>query len=434
MCVWSYKLIIYERIITHFFNLSRQIYNMKYTIEKIAGIDCIFAPLEWTAVTIEIMCKAGSVYEEKHSNGISHFLEHMFFKWWEKYPTPQAVAEAVDKFWWEFNAYTSDEYAGYYVKCGPQLINKAIDVLWDMMMQSKFGVEEIEREKGVVVQEVRMYEDNPMALVAQKWQERYFGNNSYGRDIGGPVENINSFTQDMLFEHKNNLYTKDNLIIVISGKIEDKQSIEDQISTIFADLPEHKKVTKPAYPENHLPTEQSAFLDKKAEQNHIIMAFPGFDGNDPKRYAASILATYMWGNMSSRLFQNIREKEGLCYYIMARHSSSQNHGELIIRAGMDKTRFDFGIEKIYEEIEAIANGSMTQQDFENAIGYTEWQIQMWIETSDDMASFLWSQYLLYGEIKTLDDVLSEYKKVTLADVQAIAKTLTKDNSKLYWIQ
>ena len=407
---------------------------MKYTIEKIAGIDCIFAPLEWTAITVEIMCQAGSVYENAKTNGISHFLEHLFFKGGEKYTTPQAVAEAVDKFWWEFNAYTGDEYAGYYVKCGPQFINKAIDVLWDMMMNAKFGVDELEREKWVVIQELKMGEDNPISFVINKRQERYFWKNSYGRSIVGTEENIKSFTQDMLFEHKNNLYAKDNLIIVISGKIENKQAIVDQISTIFADLPEHKKVEKPTYPENHLPVEQSAFFDKKTEQNHILITFPGFDGNDPQRYAANILATYMWGNMSSRLFQNIREKQGLCYYISARNYSSQNHGQIIIRAGIDKARFDFGIEKIYEELDAIANGSMTQQDFENAIGYNEWQIQMGIETSDDMASFLGSQYLLYWKIETLDDVLAEYKKVTLADVQAIAKTLTKDNSKLYWIQ
>lgn len=138
--------------------------------------------------------------------------------------------------------------------------------------------------------------------------------------------------------------------------------------------------------------------------------------------------------MSSRLFQNIREKQGLCYYIKAANYSSQNHGQIIIRAGIDKARFDFGVEKIYEELEAIANGSMTAEDFENAIGYLEGQIQMGIETSDEMASFLGSQYLLYNEVKTLDEILAKYKQVTLEEVQAIAKTLTRDNSKLYWIQ
>jgi predicted Zn-dependent peptidase len=138
-----------------------------------------------------------------------------------------------------------------------------------------------------------MYEDNPMSLVMQKWQERYFGPNSYGRPIIGTVENINSFTQEMLLEHKTSLYTKDNLIIVISGKIDDKQAIIDQIASIFGSLPDTKRVQIPAFPENHLPAEQSAHFDKKTEQNHMIITFPGFDGNDPQRYAANILATYM---------------------------------------------------------------------------------------------------------------------------------------------
>lgn len=126
------------------------------------------------SVTIEIMCKAGNIYETRENNGISHFLEHLFFKGGKKYPTPKDVAEAVDKFGGEFNAYTGDEYAGYYVKCAPEFVPQAMDVLADMMNNPSFPKEELEREKGVVIQELKMYEDNPMAMVLQKWQTYYF--------------------------------------------------------------------------------------------------------------------------------------------------------------------------------------------------------------------------------------------------------------------
>ncbi|HMS91776.1 MAG TPA: pitrilysin family protein, partial [Candidatus Absconditabacterales bacterium] len=382
---------------------------MKYTIESIAGIDVIFAPMEDAySVTIEIMCKAGSIYENKQNNGISHFLEHLFFKGGEKYPTPKSVAEAVDKFGGEFNAYTGDEFAGYYVKCAPEFTERAIDVLADMMNNAKFNPEELEREKGVVIQELKMYEDNPMAMVMEKWQTYYFGDNSYGRPIIGTKENINSFTQQMLFDHKAQLYTKDNLIIVVAGNIRDKEAIVKQLEKEFIHITPNKQGKKPIFTQT-LPQEHIGFFEQKNEQAHLIISAPGYDGNDNNKYAANILGTILGGNMSSRLFQNIREKQGLCYYIRGSHVSQEDSGTFLIRAGIDKERFDFGVEKIFEEIQNIAEGNITQEEFDNAIGYNEGQIQMGIESSDEMASFIGNQYLIYKKVESLPEILKKYK-------------------------
>lgn len=407
---------------------------MKYTIENIAWIDCLFAPMEdANSTTIEIMCKAGSIYEDKQTNGISHFLEHLFFKWGNKYPTPKSVAEAVDKFWGEFNAYTGDEYAGYYVKCAPEFINKAIDVLADMMNHAKFNTEEMEREKWVVIQELKMYEDNPMAMAMQKWQAYYLGDNSYGRPIGGTEENVQSFTQQMLIDHKAQLYTKDNLIIIIAGKIENKQAIVEQLTQEFNNILPTKTREKPAYIQT-LPAEHVAFYEQKNEQNHLVISAPGFKGDDETRYAANVLGTILWWNMSSRLFQNIREKQWLCYYIKGSHASQEDMWVFLIRAWIDKKRFDFGVEKIYEEIEKVANGDITQEEFDNAIGYNEGQIQMGIESSDEMASFIGSQYLIYKKVETLEEILKKYKSLKLEDVKAVAKKLAKENLYLFYIK
>lgn len=407
---------------------------MKYTVENIAGIDVVFAPMEDTnSITIEIMCKAGSIYETREKNGLSHFLEHLFFKGGKKYPTPKSVAEALDKFWGESNAYTGDEYAGYYVKCAPEFINKAIDVLADMMNNAKFNIAEMEREKGVVIQEIKMYEDNPMIMTMEKRQTYYFGDNSYGWQIIGTEENVNAFTQQMLFDHKADLYTKDNLIITIAGKIKDKQAIIHQLEQEFTTLPEKKRIQKPEFihefPENHVGS-----YEQKNEQTHLVISAPGFKGDDETRYAANVLATILGGNMSSRLFQNIREKQGLCYYIKASHMVQEDTGTFLIRAGIDKKRFDFGVEKIYEEIEKIANGDITQEEFENAIGYNEGQIQMGIESSDEMASFLGNQYLIYKKIDTLEDILKKYKSLKIEDIKNIAKKLSKENLYLFYIK
>ena len=407
---------------------------MQYKRKTIEWISCIFAPMQdANSTTIEIMCKAGSIYENQANNGISHFLEHLFFKGGKKYPTPKSVAEALDSFGGESNAYTGDEYAGYYVKCAPEFVHRALDVLGDMMIHATFPAEELEREKGVVIQELKMYEDNPMAMVMQKWQRFYYGDNSYGWPIIGTIDNINSFTQEKLFEHKADLYTKDNLLITIAGKIDDEEAISTQIGTLFKDLPNQKRIQKPAF-SVHTPTEKVGNFEQKNEQTHLVISCPGFDGYNEKKYAANVLATILGGNMSSRLFQRIREKEGLCYYIKGVHGANQDSGVFLIRAGIDKARFDYGVKRIFEELNNIANGDLTQEEFDNAIGYTKGQIQMGIESSDEMASFLGSQELLYNKIETLDEVVKKYEKLTLDDIQELAGMLSEDKCYLFYIK
>jgi predicted Zn-dependent peptidase len=302
-----------------------------------------------------------------------------------------------------------------------------------MMIHPSFPKDELEREKGVVIQELKMYEDNPIALVMQKWQNYYFGDNSYGWPTIWTEENIRSFTQADLFAHQADLYAKDNLIIVIAGKIADEAAVRKQLEETFGTLPDQKRISKPPFVQK-LPTDKIAFYDKKTEQNHLVISAPGFDGNDEQRYAANVLATILGGNMSSRLFQNIREKQWLCYYIQARHTSNEDTGIFIIRAGIDKERFDFGLEKIFEEIARVANGDITQEEFDNAIWYNEGQIQMGIESSDEMASFLGGQFLIYNKVETLEDILKKYKALKLADIQAIASKLKRENCFLYYIK
>jgi len=407
---------------------------MKYEIIKIVGIDCIFAPnTDANSVTIEILSKAWSIYETRETNGISHFLEHMFFKGGKKYPTPKSVAAAVDAFGGEFNAYTGDEYAGYYVKAAPQFLMQALDVLGDMMINPQFPYDEMEREKGVVIQEIKMYEDNPQRLVFDKWQEYFYGDNSYGWSTLWPEANIKSFTQDMLFAHKDSLYTKDNIVITVAWNIVDRAWLESQIADIFGWLPTSRKIDTPDFV-RALPASHTAFYDKGTEQNHVIISAQWLAGTDADRYAATVLSTILGGNMSSRLFQNIREKQGLCYYIWARHYTSHDHGVFFIRAGMDKERFDFGVEQIFAEIAAIASGDMTDEEFSQAIGNSIGKLQMGIESSDEMANFLWMQHLIYGGIETIDDQLRQFSAVTKEQVKHMAGKLAQDNLYLYYIK
>jgi predicted Zn-dependent peptidase len=281
---------------------------MNYETKLCNGVETIFADMpDANSTTIEVLVKAGSIYETRETNGLSHFLEHMFFKGGKKYTTPKIVAETIDAFGGEFNAFTGDEYAGYYVKCAPEYTMQSLDVLADMMLHAQFPKDEMEREKGVVIQEIMMYEDMPHRQVMDKWQERYYGDNSYGWTTLGPVDNINSFTQEHLRTHQQTLYTKDNLVLVVAGKIEDQASIEQFIGEYFGGLPEKKQFTTPPLVVERPAAHESSY-DKDTQQNHVIFGCDGFSMHDDERHAAKMLTTLLGGTMSARLFQEIREK------------------------------------------------------------------------------------------------------------------------------
>ena len=408
---------------------------MKYSVEKIAWIDCIFAPMnDIHSVTIQIMCKAWSVYETVEQSWIAHCLEHMFFKWWERYKNQKEVSETLDSIWADYNASTWSDIVEYFVKCAPEFVEKAMDVLADMLMNAKFNKKELEKEKWVIIQEMKMRDDNPRLLLSNKWKSWYFWENSFGRPTIWNEETVNSFTSLDLRNYKDSLYTKDNLIIVVAGKWADNEKLRELIEKYFGWMKDKKSVDQPDFP-NLFPKEHESFFKKGTEQNHLIISANGILWTDvERRSAAKVLAGVLWWNMSSRLFQNIRTKEWLCYYIWAYHGTCPYNWLFMIRAWMDKNRFEFWLKRIREEIENLAKNGVTQEEFEKAIWYLQWQLQMWIETSDEMASFLGEQYLMYNEIETLEDSLKAYKKLTLNDVNQLSNMLDLGKCYTYHIE
>lgn len=398
------------------------------------GLTTLFAHMpDANSTTVQLFAKAGNIYETRKTNGLSHFLEHMFFKGWLKYKTPEDVAATVDSFGGMMNAFTGDEYAGYYIKCAPQYTTQALDVLADMMIHPKFPIDEMEREKGVVIQEIMMTEDDPMSLVMDKFRGFYYGDNSFWRSILWPVDNIKSFTQDDLFAHKESLYTQDNMILVVAGAISNQAELQNLIGDLFAKLPTHKNIATPAL-SDYSPTQSSYFTDKGTNQIHMVRGASGYDMFQEERFGAKLLSVILGGNMSSRLFQNIREKQGLCYYISWSHSQWEMDGLFMMRAGIEKERFDFGREAIMQEIDKIVGGDINQTELDKAIWYMTGKTQMGIESSDELADFVGMQYLFKKEVKTLEDLLQWYKKTSLTDIHRIASKLSRDTWKLYYIK
>jgi len=407
---------------------------MNFEIQNINWIKTIFAHLpETNSVTTLILAKAGAVYETKEINWISHFLEHMFFKWWIKYKTPKEVASTIDEIWWEFNAFTGEQYAGYYVKSASDFIEVGLDVLADMLVNAQFPEEELEREKWVVIQEIKMYEDLPQKLVIDKFKLFYYGDNSRWWPILWPEENIKKFTRSDLFDYKNKLYTKDNIIIIIALNIKDKNKIMQLVSQLFKNLPEKKQLEKPPYPWINAKTNED-FYKKWTSQTHVVIGIPGFSLFDEKRFAANVLATMLWGNMSSILFQEIREKRWLCYYIGAAHYSSPEDWIFLIRSWLEKNKFKEARKIINEILDSLVEGNIPEKDFEKAKNFLIWKTKIGIETSDQLADFVWEQYLLKWTITTLEEIVEKIKKVTIDDVKQIAKNLKKENRYTYWIE
>jgi predicted Zn-dependent peptidase len=407
---------------------------MQMRIKTILWITTIFADIPWsTSTTVEIMVKAWNVYEQRDTNWLSHFLEHMFFKWGKRYSTPQAVAWAIDAFGGECNAYTSTDYAGYYVKSAPEFLYNSLEILADMLVDAQFPKEEMEREKGVIIQEIKMYEDNPQRNIWSKRSRRWYGDNPYGRSILWPEENIKSFTQDHLFAHKNSLYTKDNLVIVIAGRLDDPKLLEERIGELFGSLPTRKTRENPVL-HHLLPNNHQEIYTKQTQQNHLLISASWFSLHQDERYAANLLSQILWGNMSSRLFQRIREQQGLCYYIAAMHSENDADGTFFIKAGMEKARREQWLASIYEQLDLLASGDLTSEEHAHALGHLAGKTQMGLETSDQVASYLGTQWLFTKNITTLEEELQKYQQVTHAQLQSVAKKLTRENLYAYWIE
>jgi predicted Zn-dependent peptidase len=311
-------------------------------------------------------------------------------------------------------------------------IDLAIDVLADMLVNASFNEDEIEKEKQVIIQELKMNQDNPHKVLINNFFKFYYWDNAYGQSVIWTEKNILSFTQQDLFNYKNSLYTKDNLVIAIAWKIEDQKRLEKLIEKSFKDLPSKKIKSKQKFLGIQA-KEKIWYFNKNLEQNHLIIWIPGFSIFDERRYFISILATILWGNMSSILFQELREKLGLCYYISSAHYSSEEDGLFMIRAGLDKQNFQKWVDKINDILDEIVSGNISQEQLDKAKSYLLWKIKMGIETSDEMTNYILGDYLSLWKVETIDDYVKKINEISLDDIKQVVKFLSKENRYLYYL-
>jgi predicted Zn-dependent peptidase len=383
------------------------------------GMRIILVPEKNTDVfTVLLMVGTGSKYETEKEAGISHFLEHMFFKGTKKRPTPKELTEPLDSVGGIYNAFTSQEFTGFYVKITSKQQNLALDWMADIFFNSLFPEKEIEKEKGVVIEELNMINDDPMKKIQILWPKLLYGNQNAGRPIIGEKETIKSFNREMILEYKKQQYIAQNLVLGISGNF-DKKKILEKIKKYFQKAKPGKKRERPKLIENQKKPE-ILLEKKKVEQSHLILGIRGVNLFDEKKYIQEILATLLGGMMSSRLFQKIREEMGIAYYIFSESHSDLDSGYLAVSAGLKIEETKKGIEEILKEFKKIKS-EISIKELKKAKENIKGKFDVFWESAENRLNFYLVQEILENRILTKKQFFEKIEKVTLDQVKKFAE-------------
>lgn len=377
------------------------------------------------ATTVLVLVETGSKYETKEINGISHFLEHMCFKGTEKRPTAFAIASELDGIGASYNAFTSQEYTGYYAKARPNHFDLILDVVSDIYLHQKFDPQEIDKERGVIIEEINMIEDLPMRKVQNAFTELMYGDQPAGWRIAGTKEVVERLTRDDFVKYHGEHYVAEGTVVVIAGKFDEREAI-DGIKEKFAGIAATKKKGKQKTVESQQQP-QVKLVEKETDQTHIVLGVRAFDLFDPRRYAIELLADILGGGMSSRLFQKVRVEMGAAYYIGSGSDLSTDHGLLDVSAGVDHQKIDDVIKAIVSELKRIADEPVSEEELTRTKEHLIGGLVIGLETSDQLAGFYGSQEVLEHKMETPEEVIAQTQAVTAEQIQQVARDIMKND-------
>ena len=375
------------------------------------------------SVTSMILVGAGSRYETNLNNGVSHFLEHMAFKGTKKRPSALEISSLIDGIGGEFNAFTGKETTGYYIKSSVNHLKLSLDVMSDMLRNSLFKTEEINKERGVIIEELNLYEDTPARKIHDIYESLLYGESPMGWDIGGRKEIIKKLSREDLTSYMDSLYSADNMVVIIAGGI-DSDKTEPIVGKFFADMKSFdikgyrkvvEKQSKPAV----------MVKRKKTEQVHVAIGVRTIPLNHKDKYALSILASILGGGMSSRLFHEVREKRGLAYYVRTSSDHYQDSGTLVSTAGVDPKRVDEAITVILDQYHGIATAKsadpITDKELKKAKEFIKGHLVLEIEDSRAVAGFYGLAEILEDKIETPSEYMEKIDQVTLDEIADAAQ-------------
>lgn len=401
--------------------------NYKKTTLK-NGLRIITVPmLETQTVTVVAMVGVGSRYESEKEAGISHFIEHMLFKGTTKRPTTLSISEELDSIGGEFNAFTSKDQTGYYVKVDAKHIGIALDVVSDMYLNSKIEEKEIDRERGTIIQELNMYEDMPMRSAGDVFESLLYAGSSLGRDIIGYKKTVENFKRKDFLKYLRRFYLASDTVICVAGKFDEKKTI-NQIKKYFCEMLDGKKpqIKKVKISQKN-PAVKIKF--KKTDQTQLVLGVRAFDQFSEKRFTLSLISVILGGNMSSRLFMEVREKRGLAYYVKTSTELFEECGHLATQAGVEHKNLELAIKTILEGYQKIAKEEVSEKELQKAKDYLKGKMVMGMEASDEVAMFHVGQELARREILRRAEIFRRIDRVTPKDILAVAKEIFQ-NKKL----
>lgn len=373
-------------------------------------------------VTLLVLTGVGSRYETLRQWGLSHFLEHMFFKGTERRPTTKEIAEAIENVGGEFNAFTGQEYTGYYVKVAAEHLALGADVVSDILLRSLFPSQEIERERGVIIEEIRMYTDMPMRHIQHLWEEALFGVHPLGRRIDGTVETVSKLSRPDFLRYVHKHYHTENTVVAVAGRFHQQQT-ESLLTKLFTPLARGKE-TKPSSAPSRIPVvsfraERRPTLD----QTHLVVGVPGVSLSDKRRWGAELLSLVLGGGMSSRLFLQVRERHGLAYAVRMSSDSYTDAGSLATQAGLRTDKAVFALQLILEEYNRIMQGTVSSKELDKAKQMARGGLVLELEETNALASFAAGQELLLKHILTPDEIWERIVSVTPDELQVVAQEL-----------
>ena len=382
------------------------------------GVRVVTAPFPQVgSVSCFVMLSAGSRYETADQKGIAHFAEHMFFKGTERRPTARTISTEIDAIGGEFNAFTGKELTGYYVKCAAETRDVALDVLVDMLRNSRFDAEEIDREKGVIVEEMNMYADTPRSYVGNVWERHLYGDQPLGWDIIGTEETIRGATRDTFLGYIDRWYRPERLVVGLGGKLGDRlhERLEELLGGVVA--AGTGAAESVVLPEDGSPVRVHT---KQSDQAHVVIGARSYPHGHPDRYAVQLLSTVLGGGMSSRLFTEVRERRGLAYYVFCANNSYADAGALAAQGGVDLNRIDEAIETIVAELRRIVTEPVPAEELEKARSFAKGRFVLGLESPHATIMFGLRRELLEGQAVEPEEVLAGLDAVTVEDVQRVA--------------
>ncbi|PJA83951.1 MAG: hypothetical protein CO146_00015 [Candidatus Nealsonbacteria bacterium CG_4_9_14_3_um_filter_37_29] len=392
----------------------------KTTIKN--GLRIITVPQKNTqSLTVLVLVGTGSKYEKKEINGISHFLEHMYFKGTKKRPSTIAIAETLDKVGGIYNAFTAEEYTGYFAKIALSHFDLALDWVSDIFLNSTLPEKEVEKEKGVIIEEINMRQDHPIEYIQILWSKLLYGDQPAGWDIAGTKESVADMTRGKLIDYMKKQYVASNTIVSIAGNFNESLAIK-KVKEFFSKIKTRKSIEEPKVVERQQKPNLLLHF-RETDQTHLSLGVRSFNLFHPKRYAQDLLAIILGGMMSSRLFIEVRCKLGIAYYINTNSVANPDTGFLSTQTGLDNKNVEKGILTILKEYKKISQKKVPISELKKAKDYLNGKTMLLLESSDAQASFYAGQELLENKILTPKEIFAKIDKITQDDILKVAQEI-----------